>query len=246
MHGLVTFVLLVVVSGCAPSLTLRRLARPSAALGDVRSFSLEVVPDKNTETLKDGGKISELVKANFGEALKSSRFTQCAPAPCGDGALRIALRDTWLDAPMTERPTPLVTLGADVTFTPANGGPARTQRSTSSVETRNPPDIVMRGMINDFATRFLERFAPRSSFTELTLKACDGCNPGLAQLHRGEWEAAATTFRALTTARPDDTDAWFDLGVALEAQGLWQSALEAFRKAGDQRSVTEITRMLGN
>lgn len=224
-----------VVAGCAPSLTLRRLARPQVALGDVRSLSVAVGIEGATQTFSDKTPIAERLEARLVTALKGSRLAPCERAPCGDGALTVTLREVTFDAPMTERPERVLGFTAQLTFTPS-AGPSRTStHKFSMIAARDrDPDAVMAEHLDRFAKEYVESLSPRAPLATLELAACEGCNPGIERLHRAEWSAAADAFRALTAEHPELAGAWFNLGVALEAQGLFRAALDAYKKAAER------------
>jgi tetratricopeptide (TPR) repeat protein len=54
---------------------------------------------------------------------------------------------------------------------------------------------------------------------------------GFAALQGGNYRAAYTAFQAATTLKPDSSDAWYGLGIALESQKRYLSALDAYTKA---------------
>lgn len=54
---------------------------------------------------------------------------------------------------------------------------------------------------------------------------------GFAALEGGNYRAAYTAFQAATALKPDSSDAWYGLGIALESQKRFLSALDAYTKA---------------
>jgi len=54
---------------------------------------------------------------------------------------------------------------------------------------------------------------------------------GFAALQGGNYRTAYTAFQAATTLKPDSSDAWYGLGIALESQKRYLSALDAYTKA---------------
>lgn len=54
---------------------------------------------------------------------------------------------------------------------------------------------------------------------------------GFAALEGGNYRAAYTAFQAATVLKPDSSDAWYGLGIALESQKRFLSALDAYTKA---------------
>ncbi len=54
---------------------------------------------------------------------------------------------------------------------------------------------------------------------------------GFAALEGGNYRAAFTAFQAATALKPDSSDAWYGLGIALESQKRFLSALDAYTKA---------------
>lgn len=242
-------VCVVVVSGCAPSLKMRRLARPTAALGDVRTLSLELVPDPKLDAFTNGERITDYLKTRMTYELKS-RFTLCEPAPCGDGALRVSLHELSFDAPAGSNPLGGF-FGAPqagsrtvrVVFAASFAG-SEPRRRTSLRTGADAPDAMMRGILNELAHDYVDAFAPRPPLSEFTLESCEGCNAGIELLHKGDFKGAAAVFQARTDAHPDDASAWANLAFALEAQGLWKSARDAYKKAGNQTAAAAIDAIL--
>lgn len=54
---------------------------------------------------------------------------------------------------------------------------------------------------------------------------------GFAALEGGNYRAAYAAFQAATVLKPDSSDAWYGLGIALESQKRFLSALDAYTKA---------------
>lgn len=54
---------------------------------------------------------------------------------------------------------------------------------------------------------------------------------GFAALEGGDYRAAYTAFLAATGQKPESSDAWYGLGIALESQKRFLSALDAYTKA---------------
>jgi tetratricopeptide (TPR) repeat protein len=249
-------VLALLVTGCTTTATLRGLERPEAALGDAHTVGLEVVPDSRVDKLPDGTLVSTIARSRFATSLEErAHFALCSPAPCGDGTLQIALRDVHLNAPLTERSENVVEFGADVAFLPREGPPRTVRLRYSSIETKAvAPEVRLRGLIDDAARWYAERFASSSSFRELHLDAGPGLKDGVDLLLAADVAGAEKAFRAETVRAPDRAAAWYDLGVSLELLGKWKSALEAYEravqldaKAADaEKAVAALKRMLAN
>lgn len=250
-------VLCLVALGCASTTaTLRRLDRPDAALGDAHTLGLEIIPDKRVDKLPDGTLVSTIARSRFATFLEErAHFALCSPAPCGDGTLQIALRDVNLNAPTAERAENIVEFGADVAFLPREGPPRTVRLRYSSIEAKAAaPEVRLRGLIDDAARWYAERFASSASFTELHLDAGPGLKDGVDLLLAADVAGAEKAFRAETVRAPDRSAAWYDLGVSLELLGKWKSALEAYERAvrldsqatEAEKAVVALKKMLAN
>ena len=84
---------------------------------------------------------------------------------------------------------------------------------------------------------------PAQGFTEARLNAHFA--EASAAMNSGRYEKAAGSLRLLLEIDPGRGDAWFNLGLALDAAGHPQQAIDAFRRAAElaPRDWTALARV---
>ena len=180
-------------------------------------------------------------------------------APCGDGALEVALDE----ARFTEQVIPASKvdpeLEAKVAAVVASGGftsdaTVPQKLLTAGFKTRvtftQQDGVVMyrrpqnleksvvgtmaefsRQVTRELAAAFEEQLSRHAPFAPVLLEGGGPLNAGLALLHESKWKEARDSFHKLAQEQPDLDGAWYDLGFASEVQGDWSAALTAYREA---------------
>ena len=250
-------VALVLLTGCAPALTLRRLSPPSGAIGPGRTISLTV--SGVTDSVGTTEPVEHEVREAFAERLKALAYTVCPAAPCGDGALEVSIeeahfsekdivksqKDAELEAKMqatfaaagftatTEAPRKQVStsLKTRVTYTQKDG--LITYRRPHQLEEslRGITAEIAHQTVRKVAAAFAEQLSRQMPFDTVQLEGGGPLNEGVTLFHQKKWKAAVAYFAKLTAEKPDLDGAWYDLGFAQEVEGDWPAALTAYREA---------------
>jgi len=142
------------------------------------------------------------------------------------GMSRLESSPTKLDAETRER---LASLGYAAAAGPASPAPA-----SRAAQARDPKDAA--GLFRDFETANADLQAGRLDDAARRLEALVAADPGnavfrghLAQTHRrqGDFARALPLYRRAAQDAPDDSDARYNLGVALQETGRFAEALAA-------------------
>lgn len=253
-------VLCFAVSACAPALTIRRLSRPQAALGTARTVYVQVTPAPVDTVAGEPERVSETMRRRLSERLTGIGYAVCPQLPCGDGVLEVVLEDVAAgadntmphlpDFAMMEAAVNAVHGRASNSTTSAAQVNARLgvrirlqqpdgkvgfRRSFSQLTSRQAPaGEVMKEAVDSVVKDFGDLLTRQAPLTMVTLEVGGPLNHGVELLHAADWAGAVTYFTELTRTKPELDGAWYDLGFALEAQGHWAAALEAYRAAAQR------------
>ena len=257
--------LCLLLTACAPALTMQRLRPPQATLGSAHKVQVVVTPGATDTVAGDTERVSARVRGGLVQRVSALGYELCLEAPC-DGVLEIVLTDVafgelppevetadslrmkammqmalsqaGFSSNTSSGPRLSGRLTARVTLTQADGKVSfRHVFSQQTSAQGKPLQDVTKETIDAVVKGFgdlLERQAPTM---RVTLEVGGPLNRGVEMLHKAEWPGAAAWFTELTHSQPELDGAWYDLGVALEAQGEWEPALEAYRAA--QRLVNK-------
>jgi hypothetical protein len=239
---------------------MQRLRPPQATLGIAHKVQVVVTPGATDTVAGDPERVSARVRGGFAKRVSALGYELCLEAPC-DGVLEIALGEVAFGElpPEVETADSLrmkammqaALSQAGFTATSSGSGPRLSGRLTARVTLTQADGTVsfrhafsqqtsaqgkslqevaqetIDAVLKSF-TDLLERQAPTM---RVTLEVGGVLNRGVEMLHQAEWPGAAAHFTELTHSQPELDGAWYDLGVALEAQGDWAPALEAYRAA---------------
>lgn len=237
--------LLLALAGCAPTLHLTRPAPPEATLGSVRTLSVSVATNMGRaieSSIITGlamGEIpvpvpvNEVVRRAFEGRLEQLGYGLCSPEPCGDGAMSIELVESSVNSRITQNGIEAnVRLKGRVRVRQADGQEPYdwTFWDSRSGGVAVAPMLVQR-CAEQLVARFDSTLQPRRATATLPLVDGGPLGPGVNMLLSSNWTGAISYFSELTRTQPDLDGAWYDLGVAWEAQGDWAQALGAYEQA---------------
>ncbi len=236
------------MTGCATTLRLQRPGPPEGTFGGVRTLSIStstVNKDVGNAVLQ-GLMLGEvpiqvsaekLVAERLAAKLQSLGYTVCPQGPCGDGAMTVLLTQSEVGTQLTSnglrahsriRVTVKVraadgTEPYDFDFWDNRSGPAEAA------------PILVEECATTIANRFERSLLPTQVTSRLPLEDGGQLSGGVNLLLSGSWRSATSYFEDLTRQQPDLDGAWYDLGVAYEAQGFWPQALRAYEQAATLR-----------
>lgn len=245
-------------SACAPVLKIRRLAAPQAALGTARTVLVHVTP-ASTDALPDQQeKLSEVVQRQVSERLTASGYTVCPQAPCGDGVLEVTIDQASFAREMPHLPSfsmmdaavRAVRSGGTATVTEVvpdepvtaqllvrftlvqpDGAVGFRRSFDQSLSRTGKVGAVMKEAVDGVVKSLGDLLVRQAPVAMVPLEGGGELNHGVELLHKADWAGAVVWFTELTRTQPELDGAWYDLGFALEAQGAWKPALDAYREA---------------
>ena len=91
--------------------------------------------------------------------------------------------------------------------------------------------LLVRASADAIANSFARTLLPGTAKSTLPLEDGGPLSPGVNMLLSSNWTGAIGYFTVLTQQQPDLSGAWYDLGVAYEANGDWAQALAAYEQA---------------
>lgn len=257
----------VVLSGCAPVLELRRLSTPAAVLGSARTVRVEVTSSPLDELPGEPERVSELTRRLISDRVKAAGYDVCSAPQCGDGVLEVRLEELAVGAASTmqhrpslaamdeamklvrnqrgatQPPAPAaeqvqVDFRLRVTLVQADGAVGfRLRQTNTSRSNRGTAAEVLRASLEGVAKDLGESLSRQAPVVKVPLEGGGPLDRGVELLHAADWAGAVAHFTQVTRAHPELAGAWYDLGVALEAQRSWRAALEAY-EAAMQRAPT--------
>ena len=174
-----------------------------------------------------------VVRERLVARLQRLGYGVCPEAPCGEGAMKVTLTESEVATQLTSsglRARSRIRINVKVRA--ADGSEPYDfdfwdNRSGSVAEA----PLLVQGCADTIANRFERSLVPTQQTAKLPLEDGGELSPGVNLLLAGSWNAAARYFDDLTKRAPDLAGAWYDLGVAYEAQGFWPSALAAYEQA---------------
>lgn len=237
--------LLVVLSGCAPSLYVTRATAPQATLGPVRTVSVEASSNMSQsvgDAVMKGlfmGTISVPIATHTAVASKvRGRLAQlgyqvCEPAPCGDGVFHVNVVESAVDNQITSSgPRARAFIKARMFVTLPDG---QTPFDYTFWDTQYGSSGRAAQLVDAVATQLAGRFEatllPGSERVKFPLDDGGDLSPGVNLLLSSNWDGAIAYFSDLTQKQPELAGAWYDLGVAYEVKNQWPQALGAYEQA---------------
>ncbi len=238
-----------VAVGCAPSLRLTRPTPPEANLGNIHTLSVTVSTDvgKSVENaVVKGLAFGELpvpvpvegtVKERLEARLQSLGYTVCPAAPCGEGAMTVVLTESTVGTEFTSsglRAHSRITARVKVKQLDGTEPYDFSFWDRRSGRVEEAPMLVQ-GCAESIANRFANTLLPGRQTSTLPLEDGGPLSMGVNMLLASNWTGAISYFAQLTRDQPDLDGAWYDLGVAWEAQGDWGQALSAYEQAASRK-----------
>lgn len=232
-------------SACAPALHLTRPTAPEGDFGNVRTLSVTVSTDmgKAVENAVVTGlalgevpvpiPVDRILKERLVARLQALGYGVCGEAPCGDGAMTVRLTESSVGTEFTgtslrsnARITAKVVVKQNDGQTPYDFN--FWDRRSGRVE---EAPLLVQTCADNIAARFEATLRPGRQASTLPLRDGGPLSPGVNMLLSDNWSGAIAFFTQLTQQQPDLDGAWYDLGVAWEAQGDWGQALAAYEQA---------------
>lgn len=242
-----TTLLLAVVlaaSGCQTVLRFSHPAAPDGSFGNVRTLSVGIATVANhTENAVVSGllrgelpvpiNVEQLVKERIEARLGVLGYTVCPTAPCGDGAMDIMVTESEVGTELTSSgPSSHSRITIRVVVRQRDGQTPYDfnfwDRRTSGPE---QAQALVARCADNIADRFQATLTPGRAWSELPLEDGGALDVGVNMLLSSQWRPAITHFTQLTQSQPEYDGAWYDLGVAWEAEGDWSQALLAYERA---------------
>jgi hypothetical protein len=245
MRAFLLVVILALSSACAPALHLTRPTPPEGDFGNVRTLSVTVSTDlgKAVENAVVTGlvlgevpvpiPVDRILKERLVARLQALGYGVCGEAPCGDGAMTVRLTESSVGTEFTgtsmrsnARITAKVVVMQNDGQTPYDFN--FWDRRSGRVE---EAPLLVQTCADTIAARFEATLRPGRQASTLPLRDGGPLSPGVNMLLSDNWNGAIAFFSQLTQQQPDLDGAWYDLGVAWEAQGDWGQALAAYEQA---------------
>jgi len=232
-------------SGCQTVLRFSRPAPPEGDFSAVRTVSLTVVRAAGQQAenaVMNGlfrGEIpvpinaEELVRERFEARLAKLGYGVCPTAPCGDGVLTVTLTESGVGTELTSSgPVSNARLRVRVVLR-TNDGREPYDWSFWDTQSGNPAmaPALVRQTADNVTNRFERTLTPGRAWAELPLEDGGELDMGVNMLLSSQWRGAIDYFNQLVAKQPENDGAWYDLGVAWEAEGDWGQALIAYQRA---------------
>lgn len=233
-----------VSSGCTTTLRLTRPGPPEGTFGGARTLSVSTVTAGKTagNAVLQGLILAEvpitinaeaLVKERIVARLQRLGYSVCGDKPCGDGAMQVALTESEVAAALSSAGLRATSrLRVNVKVRAADGSEPYDfdfwdSRSGSVAEA----PMLVEACADTVANRFERTLLPSQQVSRLPLEDGGALSGGVNLLLAGSYLNATSYFEDLTRRDPQLDGAWYDLGVAYEAQGLWPQAAAAYEHA---------------
>ena len=233
------------VAGCATSRIPITRAGPEGSFGSVHTLAVE--SSTATTQVVDHSVMSgvfyrsvpvpitvhPLVEERVRMRLQRLGYQLCAPAPCGDGVMRITLEESQVNqhyGPNGASATARVLAHLEV-FTNAGANPYgfRFTRTQTGGVMDGPRLVAL--VAEEVADGLEQTLTP--SFQRLWYVVDDGgvLRPGVSMLMASDFDGAVRYFQGIVARTPGVAGAWFDLGTAWEAKSNWVEAAKAYEQA---------------
>ncbi len=248
--GPMRHVALVLVSSlsfsCASTLVYRRPLPPEGSFGDVKTLSVEARSDMKQavkQAVTSGllrGEVPipipthPVVAAALERTVRQLGYEVCEPAPCGDGTMEIELLESAVNKHFSSDGSyTRARLMAQVKVTPHGATEPVYSWTFTSTRTGGVDEAarLVAGAAEGIAETFSSTLLPREERISVKLEDGDELAPGVNLLLSSQWEAATQFFSELVREQPGHDGAWYDLGVACEANGDHVCALSAYQQA---------------
>lgn len=240
-------VLLVAIglTGCATTLRLTKPGPPEGTFGSIRTLSVSVATASGKsvgDAVVQGLALGEIplqvsaesvVKERLIDRLQRLGYVVCPAAPCGEGAMSVTLTESEVATQITSNGLRAHSrIRVNVKVRALDG---TEPYDFDFWDNRSGPVIdaprLVQTCADHIANRFERSLLPTQQTSTLPLEDGGELSAGVNLLLAGSWSAAARYFEDLTKRSPDLAGAWYDLGVAYEAQNLWPPAFAAYEQA---------------
>ncbi len=234
-------------TGCTTTLRLTRPGPPEGTLGAARTLSVSTsTVNKNIgDAVVQGLMLGEipvqvnaekLVAEKLVARLQGLGYSVCPQPPCGEAAMNLTLTQSEVGTQLTSnglRSHSRIRVNIKVS---ARDG--TTPYDFDFWDNRSGPaeaaPVLVEACADTIANRFERSLQPTQETARLPLEDGGPLSGGVNLLLSGSFVSAAQYFEDLTRRQPDLDGAWYDLGVAYEAQGLWPQALAAYEQAAQR------------
>ena len=231
-------------TGCTTTLRLTRPGPPQGTFGAARTLSVSTstVNKRVGDAVMQGLILGEIPVQVSAEKLVAEKliarllrlgYSVCPQPPCGGAAMNVTLTQSEVGTEL------------------ASGGLRSHSRLRANIRViasdgTNPYDFdfwdnrsgpveaapaLVEACADTIANRFERSLQPSQEVAELPLEDGGPLSGGVNLLLSGSFISAVQFFEDLTRRQPELDGAWYDLGVAREAQGAWPQALAAYEQA---------------
>jgi len=102
-------------------------------------------------------------------------------------------------------------------------------------------DQILSGLLNEVTDAFVGDISPHyvNVAKRLIKSKADPNDIGSKYAKAGEWQRAAEIWERSASSLPGDPGLWHNIGVAYEALGSYDKALESYKKASDLDPANE-------
>lgn len=246
-------VVAVCVSGCQTVLRYSRPTAPEGNFGTVRTMAVNVQTQvaQTVETAVVNGifngeipvpiRVEPQLKERLEQKLTQLGYSVCAQQPCGDGQMLVMITQSEVGNEMGQNGLRSHSrISCTIKVMQANGQVPYDfnfwDRRTGSVG--QAPSLV-RTSLDNIVDRLAGTLQPGREWIEVPLQDDSELESGVNMLLASNWGGAIAFFTQVTTQQPQNHAAWYDLGVAWEAQGDWAQALRAYEQAASLKRSSQ-------
>jgi tetratricopeptide (TPR) repeat protein len=235
--------LLVVLSACAPRISMTVRAPARVPLGPVKKVSILTHEGRIGQVMRERARY-ELTTDGYFTIVKLCGTSSCEPVDAFVRLYELEVRAGLVAHGASQVPMMHVAVETDVVS--GDGRPLTPRRIRTRQAELGPTSgqTMAERLATELAAEAVRELLPPKAQTWLVFEDAAPFQLGIKQTLDGRLDAARRTFQDMLDANPKTAGAWFNLGIVSELQGEPAAAREHYRKAIALVNKPEYVEML--